>query len=265
MTMKRQLFLPYATSQRRLLCTMMKLIVLIVLSSCVNVNAWTQSTIRRRANKSAQFMTTTTTMSSAKESFLASLDHLDRLNEHNKERTRLLQEVIDTKLEDNDKNGMSIQNDGLLSESMQAVAEGTWKVVYAPHMTTMAGLAGGGSFDVFYLLENDGTMVSHAVCDFSWLLPTGKVILSVSGTWGSVSSNICRVDFDKAWVTLNQDEPYGTFEDVPENGSKSIISALGRLFFIEQVSVFPVSFLDENLIVFDFELLGTRICARKID
>lgn len=80
-----------------------------------------------------------------------------------------------------------------------------------------------------------------------------------------MSSTVCRVDFNRAWVTLNSKEPYGTFQAVPESGSKKLISSLGQLFFIEQVSVFPVSWLDDNLIVFDFELLGTRICARKIN
>ena len=220
----------------------------------------------------AMMMTTAPTSTiSAKDSFLSCLNHLDRLNEHSKDRTRLLQEMIDSKLDvsvqDYDKQrsdniNVSVQNPGEW-ESMQPVAAGTWKVVYAPHMTTMAALAGNGSFDVSYVLETDGTMMSHAVCDFPWL-PT-NVILSVSGTFGSVSSQVCRVDFDRVWVTLDREKPHATFEDVPQDGCKSIISALGQLFFIHQISVFPISFLDENLIVFDFELLGTRICARKMD
>ena len=39
---------------------------------------------------------------------------------------------------------------------------------------------------------------------------------------------------------------------------------LGRFFFVDSVSVFPVAYLDADTIVFDFELLGTRICARKV-
>ena len=101
--------------------------------------------------------------------------------------------------------GTSIQNPGQW-ESMQPVAQGTWKVIYAPHMTTMAALIGGGSFDVSYVMQSDGTMTSHAVCNFPWL-PNGKVILSVSGTWGSVSSHVCRVDFDRLgslWIETNR-------------------------------------------------------------
>jgi hypothetical protein len=211
----------------------------------------------------ALFMTMT-----ANDSFMVSLDCLDQLNEGTNDRTRLLQRLIDTKsevsidefLSNNLTEGISIKSPAAW-ESMRSVAAGTWKVVYAPHMTTMASLAGGGSLDVTYALQQDGTMISHAKLDFSWLPP---LVLSVSGTYGSVSDQVCRVDFDRAWVTLAE-TPFPSYDDVPDDVMKPIISFLGKLFFIKQVSVFPVSFLDENLIIFDFELLGTRICARKIN
>lgn len=207
-------------------------------------------------------------MTSAKDAFLTSLDHLDQLNEGSKDRTRLLQQLIDIKSEvsiDEFLSSVSAKDVSIQSpaawESMRPVATGTWKVVYAPHMTTMGRIAGNGSFDVTYILQQDGTMVSHAKCDFPWLPP---LVLSVSGTFGSVSEQVCRVDFDRAWVTFGE-TPYSSYEEVPDDYGKPIIFFLGKLFFIKQVSVFPVSFLDDNLIVFDFELLGTRICARKID
>ena len=235
----------------------------------IQVEGWTSLFPKTQGAKPTP-TTTPSTISSAKDRFVASLTDLDTLNQHDKDRTRLLQEMIDSKVEvpiqeyKRSGSNASIENPGLW-QSMQPVAKGTWKVVYAPHMTTMAGIA-GGSLDVSYILSEDGTIISHAVCKFPWLvMPSGCLVLSVSGTFSSVSSTVCRVDFDRAWVTLDSEEPYATFEAVPENGSKTIISSLGQLFFIEQVSVFPVSWLDDDLIVFDFELLGTRICARKID
>lgn len=83
---------------------------------------------------------------------------------------------------------------------------------------------------------------------------------------------MCRVDFDEAWIkTIPSggnggavDEPYMTIADVPNTTFKSLVTAIGSAFFVKDVSVFPVSFLDDDLIVFDFELLGTRICAQKI-
>ena len=118
-----------------------------------------------------------------------------------------------------------------------------------------------------YDLHQDGTMDSHARYSFPIV---GEGYLSVSGTYGSVDDTTCRVDFDEAWIRqLDKDEgtidePYATIEDVPESLAKTIIRRLGRAFFFDGVSVFPVSFLDNDLIVFDFELLGTRITARKM-
>lgn len=247
----------------------MILLHLFILLLCnLQVEGWTHLLPKSRGTKTRMTTTPSTTISTAKDRFLASLTDLDTLNQHDKDRTRLLQEMIDSKVETpiqeykrSGANG-SIENPALW-QSMQPVAKGTWKVVYAPHMTTMTEI-GGGSLNVSYILSEDGTIISHAVCAFPWL-PSGRVVLSVSGTFSSVSSTVCRVDFNRAWVTLDSKEPYGTFQAVPESGSKKLISSLGQLFFIEQVSVFPVSWLDDNLIVFDFELLGTRICARKIN
>ena len=83
-----------------------------------------------------------------------------------------------------------------------------------------------------------------------------------------VNDNVCRVDFDEAWWRPFDDDsfldgPYPTIESVPESLSKNIVRQLGRALFIEPFAVFPVSYLDNEIIVFDFELLGTRICARK--
>ena len=64
--------------------------------------------------------------------------------------------------------------------------------------------------------------------------------------------------------TTNNDGPYPFLDNVPESLSKNIITTLGNLFFVDIVSVFPVSYWDTDLVVFDFELLGTRICARKV-
>eukprot|EP00978_Attheya_sp_CCMP212_P048271 scaffold495835_cov59-Attheya_sp.AAC.1 len=90
----------------------------------------------------------------------------------------------------------------------------------------MAGL-GGGEFDVQYTLNEDGTMVSHAKYDVPWLRQQGY--LSVSGTYGSVSDTVCRVDFDETWVRQisppmdgrldnnYDDAPYQNIASVPDS------------------------------------------------
>jgi len=178
-----------------------------------------------------------------------------------------------------------------------AMAAGKWKVIYAPHISTAANIL-NGKFDVQYdLFYNDidgSTVVSHAYYDFPII---GKGYLSVSGTYGSVlketkSNNeeqtttatatttatgneyYSKVDFNKAWIkpilqksqesqSQEESQPYESLNDVPDSIMKSIINEIGKRSFVESVAIFPVSFLDSNMIVFEFQLFGTKICAYK--
>ena len=149
-------------------------------------------------------------------------------------------------------------------------------MVYAPHMSLIRQVVGGGELDVTHIMRPDQTITSHAkFAAFPWL-PVKSVYLSVSGTYGSVNDRVCFVEWNKTWTRTVQhsddassgsdgceDGPYDTIEDVPESIDKAVINAIGKVLFIRPFSVFPVSFLDSNLTVFDFELLGTRICACK--
>jgi hypothetical protein len=215
-----------------------------------------------------------------KSRFIGSLNRLDGLNEYTSDRSQLLETLIAKKIDvpvdqlgsTPESEDRSIAAPGKW-ENMQPVAAGDWKVVYAPHMTTMAKLAGGGEFRVSYLLNKDGTMTSHARCDFPFLrslLGQSCIYLSVSGTYGSQSEYVCRVDFDEAWIKAIrisdgdvEDAPYSKIEEVPDSLWKTVIRRLGRLFFVKDVSIFPISYMDEDMIVFDFELLGTRIVSIK--
>ncbi|KAL7536890.1 hypothetical protein ACHAXR_007464 [Thalassiosira sp. AJA248-18] len=233
-----------------------------------------------------------------REKFLGTLDRPYDLNTRSELRTQLLNDVI--------ANGAGLPNPGS-QESFGSVAPGSWRVCYAPHMTIMAGLFQGElsvqkclrhklssiyysvSSQSQYDMKEDGTIISHARYKFPSFNLYGY--LSVSGTYGSVNNQVCRVDFDEAWMrTLDNDsfeqDPFSDIESVPDSISKALIRNIGnsgvcsfnrllnalralrqhfysRALFIEPFAVFPVSYLDNELIVFDFELLGTRICARK--
>lgn len=225
-----------------------------------------------------------------KRNFFASLDTMETLNGATKERSALLAKMIDEKkvVEVGEKSSyqsppstsvvptISYDKPGstetfLASGVASPVAEGKWKVVYAPHMTTAMNIF-RGKFDVTYDLFSDSRIVSHAYYDFPIV---GKGYLSVSGTYGSVandaSNTYSRVDFDKAWIkALSSSEststasPYESLEAVPDSFLKTIINEIGKRAFIESVAVFPVSFLDDDTIVFEFEFLGTKICAHKV-
>jgi hypothetical protein len=215
---------------------------------------------------------------SAKDTFLDSLTYDNTLNEGTKRRTELLNDMISNKMEVNIKevlknrknsdstSTLSAMNPGSLP-SFLPVAPGTWKVVYAPHMTTIAKLAGGLDLDVEYIMHADQTIESHA--KFS-SLPLGikSVYLSVSGKYDSISDTVCSVEWDEAWVKVitndGEDKPYAHISEVPDSPLKTAITNVGKLLFIRPFSIFPVSFLATDLTVFDFEALGTRICARKM-
>jgi hypothetical protein len=233
-----------------------------------------------------------------KRNFFAALDTLETLNGATKERSELLATMIDEKKVV----GVGAKSKELATSSYSStiptvsyekpgstetfltssgsgplVAEGTWKIIYAPHITTAMNLF-RGRFDVTYDLFPDSRIVSHAYYDFPVF---GRGFLSVSGTYGSVagdaSNTYSRVDFDKAWIkalpsssssstaaaTLS-DAPYNSLETVPDSFLKTVINEIGKRAFIESVAVFPVSFLDDDTIVFEFEFLGTKICARKV-
>lgn len=193
--------------------------------------------------------------SNAKQNFLDSLDCPIEFNHATSERTKLVEELT---------NANTTPHPGS-TDGFAPFAVGTWKIVYAPHISTMGSLAGGSFDPVYYIMKPNGIMTSHARFSFPLV---GSGWLSVSGTYASEDEDrICRVDFDKAWLSLNSDNddsPTASLEEVPDGMSKIIIQTLGQLGFVKSVSVFPVSYLDEDTIVFDFELLGTRICARKV-
>ena len=173
------------------------------------------------------------------------------------------------------------------TRSSQAVGDDN--SITAKNNKKNAAITPVAAFDpIIYQLEtpaaSDGpqTMVSHARFEIPWWPSTTNNKnnngvsgwLSVSGTYGSQDEDrVCRVDFDKAWIKWNNnnndddddnDKPYPSLEAVPDSLEKNIIQTIGKLLFIDSVSVFPVAYLDEELIVFDFELLKTRICARKL-
>jgi hypothetical protein len=124
------------------------------------------------------------------------------------------------------------------------IAPGVWKVVYAPHMTTIAKLAGNTQLDVQYILHADQSIESHAKLSNVPFL--NAIYLSVSGTYGTVSDTVCTVTWTDAWVKLirdhdDEDAPYAQIADVPDSIVKTIITNTARLLFIPPFSVFPVS------------------------
>ena len=228
-------------------------------------------------------LTTITTPNANKRAFLDSLSVTDELNSASSVRTELLQRLCDEDSNTSTCGGSSSGRVEAFSQVVSATRQDEWRVVYAPHMDFMGKLVRGRFAPVIYKLKingesdsnssssNIGTIVSHARVQLPLI---GAWWLSVSGTFGYDQRDdddvvVCRVDFNEAWVRRidNDDEPcyYPNVDAVPDDSLyfKEMIRQVGRALFIDQFAVFPVSYLDGDLVVFDFELLGTRICALK--
>lgn len=212
------------------------------------------ATVLLRCDLTQSFSVTSLTADKTKQQFLDSLDVLDELNAANSERTELVKKLCEVN---------PTPNPGSTA-AFADKAEGDWRVVYAPHMDFMGNLIQGRFAPVIYDMKKDGTIVSHARVKLPWV---GAWWFSVSGTFGSENEkDMCRVNFNETWVRRierGDEQPYPNVHAVPESPLKEIIRQGGSALFIDEFAVFPVSYLDDELIVFDFELLGTRICARK--
>lgn len=189
----------------------------------------------------------------AKTTFFESLNHESSFNTASKSRTDLLNDMIITN---------PTEQPGSLS-SFESIAPGTWRIIYAPHISTLSGLLGGSFDPVLYEMKAEKMeIISHAKYSFPIL---GEGWLSVSGTYGTYDDDcVCRVDFDRAWIGIGSENRWTSFDQAPNVWYKGIINAFGQLGFRKEFAVFPVSYLDDDTIVFDFELFGTRICARKV-
>lgn len=188
----------------------------------------------------------------AKQAFLESLEEDESFNQATKPRTTLLNKMTTSN---------PTSQPGSLS-SFLPLAPGIWRIVYAPHISTLSGLVGGSFDPVLYEMNSDQMIISHAKYTFPIL---GDGWLSVSGTYGTQDDDkVCRVNFDRAWIGIGTENKISSYDKAPDTWYKNIINSLGQLGFRKEFAVFPVSYLDEDTIVFDFELFGTRICARKI-
>lgn len=191
-------------------------------------------------------------LAAGKQQLLDSLSTSSELNDADSARTQLLENLCRLGEE--------------CSTNIRSIPtrDSEWRVVYAPHMSAMGRLLRARFAPVIYQFDDTNGITSHARVQLPFLPPYW---LSVSGTFSMVSESTCRVDFTNTWMKqvngAGDDAPYETLNAVSEGFSKSFVNALGKFLFIEQVAVFPVLFLDDDCVVFDFELLGTRICALR--
>lgn len=150
-------------------------------------------------------------------------------------------------------------------ESYAKYANGLWRVSYAPHIQTFERVS-GTMFDVYYALE-DGAMESYVRFESKFL---GNAValghLCASGSYGSLSDSETSITWRRVWCDLNSfASGPSAADELSKHVSPKIVQSLGILVFIESVSRFPVFYLDNDLVMFEFSLLGTKIIAAKIN
>ena len=154
--------------------------------------------------------------------------------------------------------------------SLIKFSTGRWQICYAPHIRVLEKIL-LTSFDVFYDFDisrdsssRDSFGLTSNVYYNSKLFGSGW--LNTQGKVTSVSDTICQINWENIWWDVNsQIMKASALTDVKKHILPELIQAIGTKGFIEGVSKFPVVYLDENFVVFEFSLFGTRICARRIE
>ncbi|GAQ86961.1 hypothetical protein KFL_003230060 [Klebsormidium nitens] len=141
------------------------------------------------------------------------------------------------------------------------LGQGTWEVFHAPHITRMSSLLFGGTkFDPILYILNGG----HIDSNVQYTAPLiGSGWLSAAGDFRGVDSERVEVFFDSFWVDRGAD---GLKPNPAGKGSWFVdgLNSAGRALFFPELSRFPVLYLDQDLVVFEFPPLRTKIAAARL-
>mmetsp|Transcript_56630 Transcript_56630/g.132631 ORF Transcript_56630/g.132631 Transcript_56630/m.132631 type:complete len:310 (-) Transcript_56630:60-989(-) len=141
------------------------------------------------------------------------------------------------------------------------LATGTWEVAYAPHIATLQKLGTMDFGPIRYILgassPNERTIVSNV----QYKSPLfGQGWFNAAGSYSSLTSDKVRIEFDTFWWDRDSAAP----SPPPSSPPRTLVQTLGKAGFIPAFSRFPVRYLDGTTCVFEFELTGTSILARKL-
>ena len=154
-----------------------------------------------------------------------------------------------------------IKSPGLKAQ-FSKVATGLWRVSHAPHIRNLLQPILLTDFDVYYQLQG-GTMWSFVKYTFR-PFPKIRGHLCTYGTYSEVDDTTSTIEWDRVWLDFETDRP-SKVDETDRHILAGPIQAIGKRAFVKGVSVFPISYLSDKLIIFTFKLLGTRIVATKLD
>ena len=155
------------------------------------------------------------------------------------------------------------RSDGALESAVKALVEeaslpalidwkqvaGTWRVVNAPHIDTLSSVLFTKFSPIEYVLGPSGEIASYV--RYYGLPGTGW--LCTDGTIENVAESgrpTVKIVWDRIWWVPGGTTSPPAFED---GAFSRLVQGLGRLGFIEDLSVFPVRFLQDDVAVFNFQ------------
>ncbi|CAK9236610.1 unnamed protein product [Sphagnum troendelagicum] len=165
-----------------------------------------------------------------------------------KESQRLLAESVE-------KLCASSQDAGPFLSSENAL--GVWDVFYAPHISRISKSVGVNINPLRYILSPSGF-----VSNVQYMSPFGDGWLSAAGDFVVRDNQTVEVLFDSFWWDIGRDSLQ---PDPKGQGSvlRTMVNVMGKGAFIQSLSAYPVHFADEDIVVFEFTPLKTKIAARK--
>lgn len=148
-----------------------------------------------------------------------------------------------------------------LATSSFKLGQGTWEVFWAPHIAGMSGVLGTRFQPIQYVLN--GSDLWSYVKFSNPLLGSGW--LNAAGSMQRKSDDTLSLNFDRFWV----DPESALRRDVPKTEGFSlqmdaIIGSIGRAAFFSDLALFPVLYLDDDMAVFEFPPLKSKIACRKV-
>jgi len=151
--------------------------------------------------------------------------------------------------------------DAGLEKNYRKVAKGLWRVSHAPHIRNLVEPLLLSEFDVYYDLgrKREGEIQSFVKFRFKPLNLRGH--LNAAGTYQEIDKDTASISWASIWLDL-EEEPTSVIER-EKHILPNAVQPIGKAAFIQAVSVFPINYLSEDLIIFTFKLLGTKIVAYK--
>merc|ERR1712087_75455 len=150
-----------------------------------------------------------------------------------------------------------------LCDAQKAIqnSSGVWEVFYMPHIRSIAEPLGMKVAPLRYRFSKDNSIETEVRIQLGslvdvWLSADGVVCTRPDGNLGD-----CYIRFDTFDVSRGDDGP-------PQRNSDSLltktINAIGKLFFFEELSRFPVHVFEDDVCVFAFPPLKSYIATYRV-